>query len=167
MSIGIIPTMFLDANADYIENYSLPYILDPLTESQIKECESIHKDFTSLLDSDFYTRYETHNFSGNCVMLYEDSLWDYDDSDRYEKLSERSAELIQEKETKLKQSRESFYVKPKSLTELQIPGTFLFKFEGCTGDQTINARDISVASDKETILLTKFVGEEREIPRCL
>jgi hypothetical protein len=156
--------MFLDVNADYIDKYSLPYVLDPLTESQIKDCESIHKDFVSLPDSDFYARYQTHNFSGNCVMLYEDSLWDYEDSDRYEKLSERSTELIQEQETKLKQSRENFYVNPKSLTELQIPGTFLFKFEGCTGDQTINARDISVESDKETVLLTKFVGEEREIP---
>ena len=52
----------------------------------------------------------------------------------------------------------------KSLTELQISGTFLFKFKGCTGDQTINAEDISVVSDKESVLLTKFVGEEREIP---
>jgi hypothetical protein len=153
-----------NANADYIDHFSLPYVLDPLTNSQIKDCESIYSDFNSLSDSDFYTRYLNHNFSGNCVMLFEDSLWDYDGSDRYEKLSERSAELTQERETELKQRREKFYIESKSVTELQIPGTFLFKFEGCTGDQTINANDISVVSDKETVLLTKFVGEEREIP---
>ena len=39
----------------------------------------------------------------------------------------------------------------------------MFEFEGCTGDQTINASDISVVSDKESILLTKFAGEERTI----
>ncbi len=164
LSIGIMPAISYDAKADYIDRYSLPYVLDPLTDSQIKECESIYDDFLSLSDSDFYTRYQTHNFSGNCVMLFEDSLWDYDGSDRYEKLSERSAELTQERETELNQSRENFLITPISVTELQIPGTFLFKFEGCTGDQTIKASDISVVSDKETVLLTKFAGEEREIP---
>ena len=76
LSIGIIPAISYDAKADYIDRYSLPYVLDPLTDSQIKECESIYDDFISLSDSDFYTRYQTHNFSGNCVMLFEDSLWD-------------------------------------------------------------------------------------------
>ena len=163
LSIGIVPAIPLNVNADYIDEFSLPYVLDPLTHSQIEDCESIHKDFTSLSDSDFYTRYQTNNFAGNCVMLYEGALWDYDGSDRYEKLSERSAELIQEREMELKQSSDIFYVDSKSLTELQIPGTFLFKFKGCTGDQTINVEDISVVSDKESILLVKFAGEEREI----
>ena len=151
------------ANAEYIDEFSTPYVLDALTDSQIQECESIHNDFVSLPDLDFYTRYQNHEFSGNCVMLYEDSLWNYDGLDRYEKLSERSSELTQERETELKQSRENFYINPRSVTELQIPGTFLFEFEGCTGDQTINAGDISIVSDKETVLLTKFVGEERTI----
>ena len=164
LSIGIIPTISYDVKADYIDTYSLPYVLDPLTESQIKECQSIHNDFISLSDFDFYARYLNHNFSGNCVMLFEDSLWDYDGADKYEKLSERSVELTQEHETELKQRRESFYIQSKSFTELQVSGTFLFVFEGCTGDQTINANDISVVSDKETVLLTKFVGEERTIP---
>jgi hypothetical protein len=97
-------------------------------------------------------------------MLFEDSLWSYEGSDRYDKLSERSAELTQQREAELKQTRGVFYIESKSLTELQIPGTFLFKFNGCTGDQQINAADISVVSDKESVLLTKFVGETREIP---
>ena len=59
------------ANADYIDEFSLPYVLDPLTESQIKECESINDDFASLSDLDFYNRYQLHEFSGNCVMLYD------------------------------------------------------------------------------------------------
>jgi len=152
------------ANAEYIDKFSLPYVLDALTDSQIQECESIHNDFVSLSDNDFYTRYQIHEFSGNCLMLYGDSLWNYESSDRYEKLSERSAELIQERETELKQTRENFYINSRSVTELQIPGTFLFEFEGCTGDQTININDILVVSDKETVLLTKFVAEERTIP---
>ena len=164
LSIGIIPAISYDVKADYIDKFSLPYVLDPLNDSQIKECESIYDDFISLSDSDFYNRYLNHNFSGNCVLLFEDSLWDYDGTDRYEKLSERSAELTQERETERKQKRENFHITPISVTELQIPGTFLFKFEGCSGDQTIKANDVSVVSDKETVLLTKFAAEEREIP---
>jgi hypothetical protein len=167
-TIGLISSISIfdvipEANAYHIEKFSFPYVLDPLTEKQIKDCESIHHDFTSLSDLDFYNRYQLHKFSGNCVMLYEDSMWKYDGSDKYEKLTQRSAELIQEHETKLKQTRENFYINSRSVTELQIPGTFLFKFEGCTGDQTINASDISVVSDRETVLLTKFVAEERTI----
>ena len=152
------------ANADYIDKFSLPYVLDPLTDSQIEKCESIYNDFVLLSDFDFYTRYQTNAFAGNCVMLYEDSLWDYEGPDRYEKLSDRSLILTQEHDAKLKQKRENFYIESKSLTELQIPGTFLFKFRGCTGDQSINAKDILVVSDKETLLLTKFVGDERVFP---
>lgn len=164
LSIGIIPAMFLDANADYIDKFSFPYVLEPLTNSQIDTCDFIHDDFTLLLDSDFYNRYQTHDFIGNCIMLYDDSIWDYDGSDRYEILSEKSVILTLEREEKLKQNRENFYIDSTSLIELQIPGTFLFKFEGCTGDQTISLNDVSVVSDKETVLLTKFVGEQREIP---
>ena len=133
--IGAAPAIFLDANAAYIDKFSLPYVLDPLTDSQIKECESIDRDYESLSDFDFYSRYLNHKFSGNCVMLFDDFLWDYDGSDRYERLSERSAELTQERETKLKQEGQKFYIESKSVTELQIPGTFLFEFEGCSGDQ--------------------------------
>ena len=153
-----------NANADYIDKFSLRYVLEPLTDSQIKDCESIHDDFTSLSDFDFYTRYQTNNFAGNCVMLYEDSLWDYEGSDRYEILSERSFELIQEREAKLKQSRENFYIESKSLTELGIPGTFLFIFEGCTGSQTINLNEVYLVSDIETVPFTTFENQEREIP---
>ena len=153
-----------NANADYIDKFSLPYVLEPLTDSQIKDCESIHDDFTWLSDFDFYTRYQTNNFAGNCVMLYEDSLWDYEGSDRYEILSERSFELIQEREAELKQSRENFYIESKSLTELEIPGTFLFIFEGCTGSQTINVNEVYLVSDIETVPFTTFENQEREIP---
>ncbi len=107
-SVLICVGLTATANAEYNDKFSLPYVLDALTESQIKECESINDDFVSLSDLDFYTRYQLHEFSGNCVMLYEDSLWNYDGSDRYEKLSERSAELIQDRETEVKQSRENF-----------------------------------------------------------
>jgi len=164
LSIGIIPVISLNVNADYIDKFSFPYVLESLTNSQIDTCDSIYDDFILLSDSDFYNRYQTHNFIGNCIMLYDDSIWDYEGSDRYKILSEKSVLLTLEREEKLKQSRENFYIESKSLTELQIPGTFLFKFEGCSGDQTISLNDISVVSDKETVLLTKFVGEQREIP---
>ena len=152
-----------NANAGYIDEFSLPYVLESLTDSQIKDCESIHDDFTSLSDFDFYTRYQTHTFAGNCVMLYEDSLWDYDGSDRYELLSDRSAILTQEREAELKQSRENFYIESKSLTELEIPGTFLLIFEGCTGSQTVNLNEVYLISDIETVPITTFANTEREI----
>lgn len=59
---------------------------------------------------------------------------------------------------------ENFYMEPTSLIELEIPGTYLFGFEGCTGDESINSNDISIVSDKETVFLTKYVGKDREIP---
>jgi len=151
-----------NANADYIDEFSLPYVLEPLTDSQIEVCESIYDAFTTFSDSYFSTRFQNYNFVGNCVMLYEDSLWDYEGSDRYEKLSDKSVELTQEREAELIEKRGNFYIESKSVTELQIPGTFLFKFAGCTGNQTIDLNDVSVVSDKETVLLAKF--GDREIP---
>jgi len=163
-SVLICVGFIANANADYIEKFSLPYFLDALTDSQIKECESIYNDFITLSDFDFYTRYQTHQFTGNCVMLYEDSLWDYDGSDRYEKLSERSAELIQERETEQEQRRENFSITSQSLTELQIPGTFLFSFKGCTGDQSIELGEVVVESDREVVKLAKNRELQRVVP---
>jgi len=97
-------------------------------------------------------------------MLYDDSLWSHEGSDRYELLSDRSAILTQEREAELKQSRENFYIESKSLTELEIPGTFLFIFEGCTGSQTVNLNEVYLVSDIETVSLTTFANQEREIP---
>lgn len=142
----------LDSKDIEIQNNDLPYSLEPLTEVQLKECENFYEDYTTLGKSVFNERYLYHKFVGNCVMLYNDPIWESEGDDRYEKLSDRLATLVNMREAeRIQDKSQAMFLDITSITELQIEGTFLVRFDGCTGHDYISLDDIVVASDVETV----------------
>jgi len=133
-----------------VQKSDLSYSIDPLTENQLEGCENIYEDYTTLEENVFNQRYLYHDFAGNCVMLFDDPVWETGGVYRYDKLSERLAELIAEREAGLSEEPTAYF-EEKSITELQIPGTYLYKFEACTGDKEIRLGDVYLASDKEIV----------------
>ena len=135
-----------------IQNNDLPYSLEPLTQSQLEECENIYEDYTTLGESVFNQRYLYHKSVGNCVMLYEDPIWETEGDDRYEKLSDRLATLVTMREAeRIQDKSQAMFLDITSITELQIEGTYLVLFNGCTGHDYLSLDDIVVASDTETV----------------
>jgi hypothetical protein len=157
-------SIFEQAEALPYAKQDLLYLPVPLSEDQIKQCEALYDDYKNLQESDFNQRYLYHKFARNCVMLFEDPIWDYDGMDRYEKLSEKSAEYVTEMETASAQRKKSFFIDPISVIELKIPGSFLFTFKGCTGDQFVNIEEAVVVSDKEVVQLSKYKAIKRVVP---
>ncbi len=103
----ILLVLFVGVQASYsqvesqgisVQNNDLPYSLEPLTEDQLKECENFYEDYTTLDENVFNQRYLYHKTVGNCVMLFEDPIWETEGDDRYEKLSDRLATLVTLKE---------------------------------------------------------------------
>ena len=182
LSIGITPTLTnvfaaVDSNDVDIRKQDLRYRVDPLTQAELEECESrisnpanfatyIYSDYQILPEEDFYLRYLYHTFAGNCVMLYEDPVWDEEGDDRYEKLSARLAELIEERRSIEEKRKSVFTITTKSVIEARIPGTYLFTFEVCTGENaSLKIKDVLIASDVEVIqAVSTYAEQERDIP---
>ena len=123
---------------------------DPLTEKDLKECEKSHDDYTNLSDGEFSSRYLYHPFMGDCIMLYEDPIWDMEGMDRYEQLSDRLRTLQLESDYLAKQiPTTGISLTKKSVVETQIEGVYLVTFEGCTGNKFLELKDVFIASDKE------------------
>jgi len=135
-----------------IQNNDLPYSLEPLTQSQLEECENIYEDYTTLGESVFNQRYLYHKSVGNCVMLFNDPIWETEGDDRYEKLSDRLATLVTMREAeRIQDKSQAMFLDITSIIELQIEGTYLVVFNGCTGHDYLSLDDIVIASDVETV----------------
>ena len=147
-----------------IQNNDLPYSLEPLTEDQLEECENIYEDYTTLDESVFNQRYLYHKFVGNCVMLYNDPIWETEGDDRYEKLSDRLSTLVNMREAeRIQEKSQAMFLDIISITELQIEGTYLVTFEGCSGHKYLSIDDIVIASDAETLKAAPPGAEGRVI----
>jgi len=157
LSIGIVPALpFVEGAFESeditIQKQDLLYSLEPLTENQLKECENIYDDYTTLEENVFNQRYLYHKIVGNCVMLFDDPVWETQGVYRYEDLSDRLSVLVTMREAeRIQQKSQVMSIDVKSVTELQIEGTYLVTFEGCTGDKYVNLDDIMIFSDTEVI----------------
>jgi len=136
---------------------------EPLTHEQIQECENAHNDFVTLASGEFGARYLYHNFVGDCIMLFEDPIWETEGEDRYEILSQRLTEMKQS----LKE-QEEILSKPitiRSLSTIELEqGLYLYTFEGCSGSNSVNVDHAVVASDTEVFSLVTEKRERNIIP---
>lgn len=142
----------------------LSHLERQLTEEELKECEGFYDNYITLDESTFSVRYLYHKFMGDCVLLYNDSVWQNDEDDRYEKLNQTLLELREQKEEARKAqismptmtsiAMGELQTKRTLFTESQIPGKYVFVFEGCAGEEAVNLGDVMVASDKEVVLFT-------------
>ncbi|GFN39136.1 MAG: hypothetical exported protein [Marine Group I thaumarchaeote] len=145
----------------------LSHLERQLTEAELKECETVYDDYITLGESTFSVRYVYHKFMGDCVLLYNDSVWENDEDDRYEKLNQMLPELREQKEEIRKEKIRKAQISMSAITsmamgelqtertsfiELQTPGTYLFLFEGCAVKE-VNLDDMVIASDKEVVLV--------------
>jgi len=157
LSIGIVLALpsvegAFESQNITIQKKDLSYSLEPLTENKLQECETIYEDYTTLEENVFNQRYLYHKFVGNCVMLFDDPVWETEGDDRYDKLSDRLSLLITLREAERIQDRSQvMFIDIKSITESRIEGTYLVMFEGCSGNEYVSLEDIVITSDTETM----------------
>jgi len=142
-----------------IRAIDLSHSYEPLTHEQIQECENAHNDFVTLASGEFGARYLYHNFVGDCVMLFEDPIWETEGEDRYEKLSQRLVEIKQALKEQEEMLSKPITIRSLSVIETEEQGLYLYTFEGCSGSHSVNVDDAVVASDTEVFSL---VSEKRE-----
>lgn len=142
-----IPTEITISYAD------LSHVSEGLTESDALQCEKYFSDYTDLKEHHFSAKYLYHSFMADCVLLFDDDIWQEtagdDDDDRGKILFERLDKLVLQKNAdSSKLPVPSFEVK--SITETQIPGVYLYVAEGCSAvDYRLG--DLYLASDIDIV----------------
>jgi len=169
LTIGIVPALpfvegAFESEGITIQKQDLLYTIEPLTENQLEECENIYEDYTTMVENVFNQRYLYHKFIGNCVMLFDDPVWETEGDDRYEKLSDKLFTLVTMREAeRVQEKSQVMFIDVKSVTELQIEGSYLVTFEGCSGNKYVELDDIVIASDTEMLSVVPPGSEGRVI----
>ena len=147
-----------------IRKQNLSHIDMLLTEKQLQECESVHDDYSILPLKVFSTRYLHHNFMGDCVLLFDDPIWEVNATDRYDQLAKTLEELKQQKTELMQKPSKLYAIKPFSVIESVTEGSYIFTFEACAGKYPIRVGDVMVSSDTEVISLIPKIQKGSVIP---
>ena len=135
----------------------------PLDEKNVNECENINLDFQKFNENDFNTRYLYHQFVGDCLLLYEDPIWETIDSSGIDQINQRLDELRKQKETLRKGDLKPFSITPLALEQIS-EGLHIYSFEGCTGDEFVNIENAVVASEIEVLSIVHPKREGNNVP---
>ena len=136
-----------ESNEIAIQKDDLFYVTTPLTKKSLEECENIYNDYSNFGENTFIRKYINHEFVGNCVMLFDDPIWDHLGADRYDKLSEQLSNLVDERIPK----QVLMTIEPHLILKLSIPQTYLISYNACTLDRAVRASTLIVASDTEFV----------------
>jgi len=136
-----------ESNEIPMQKNDLLYVTMPLTKKSLEECENIYNDYSNFVKNTFIGKYINHEFVGNCVMLFDDPIWDHQGADRYEKLSEQLSNLVDERIPK----QVLMTIEPHLILKLSIPQTYLISYNACTLDRSVRASALIVASDTEFV----------------
>ena len=147
-----------------IRKHNLSHSSMPLTEKQLQECESVHDDYSILLSKVFSTRYLYHNFMGDCVLLFDDPIWEVNATDRYDQLAKTLEELKQQNTELMQKPSKPYTIDPLSVIELATEGSYIFTFEACAGKYPIGIGDVMISSDTEVISLIPEKQKSGVIP---
>jgi len=147
-----------------IRKHNLSHIDMLLTEKQLQECESVHDDYSILPLKVFSTRYLYHNFMGDCVLLFDDPIWEVNATDRYDQLAKTLEELKQQKAELMREPSKPYTVDTLSVIESVTEGSYIFTFEACAGKHPIGVGDVMISSDTEVISLIPKIQKGSVIP---
>jgi len=147
-----------------IRKHNLSHSSMPLTEKQLQECESVHDDYSILPSKVFSTRYLHHNFMGDCVLLFDDPIWEVNATDRYDQLAKTLEELKQQKTELMQKPSKLYVIDPLSVIKSVTEGSYIFTFEACADEHPIGMGDVMVSSDTEVISLIPEKHKDRVIP---
>ncbi len=147
-----------------IRKQNLSHSSMPLTEKQLQECESVHDDYSILLSKVFSTRYLYHNFMGDCVLLFDDPIWEVNATDRYDQLAKTLEELKQQNTELMQKPSKPYTIDPLSVIALATEGSYIFTFEACAGKYPIGIGDVMISSDTEVISLIPEKQKSGVIP---
>jgi len=128
-----------------------PTILD------ILECEEKYAQFEILGQYRFFELYSYSGLSTDCVLLYNDPIWEYDDDNRSQVLLQRLQEIHNEIDKSIispqENDRQNLSIEKIGTLPTEEPGKFIYVFDICSVKYYTTISEILLVSDTEEIEL--------------
>ena len=137
--------------------------------ADVSDCDSLNPQFNSLGEREFLKMHSFSDMASDCILLYNDSVWNYSGSDRIDVLSDRLEEINKELDSSIIQMLEDkeFEV---SINKISVVPTssineYVFFFEVCSSQYYAQISGITVTSDIDSKNIT--MDHQLEPRTCL
>jgi hypothetical protein len=132
----------------------LKYSSTDADKSNFQQCMILHKFYAVSSASEFEYKYPDKEFIGDCVKLYQDPIWQYDEKDRLKKLYSRFVEI----ETARTGQTTPTHTVHSEISYIQDlgDGAFDIKFNACAADTTIHHAKFLIKSSTDSIEIGSY-----------
>ena len=130
------------------------YASTGVDKSNFQQCMILHKFYAVSSASEFEFKYPDKEFIGDCVKLYQDPIWQYDEKDRLKKLYSRFVEI----ETARTGQTSPIHTVHSEISYIQDlgDGKFDIKFNACAADTTIHHAKFLIKSSTDSIEIGSY-----------
>jgi hypothetical protein len=114
----------------------------------------IHRFYETTTESQFLSKFSDKDYINDCVTLYKDPIWQYDEKDRMKKLYSRFVE-IETSRTGQASPTHTVHSEISSIEDLG-GGAFDIKFNACAGDTVIHHAKFLIKSSTDSAQIGSY-----------
>jgi hypothetical protein len=123
-------------------------------KSSFQQCMMIHRFYETTTESQFLSKFADKDYIDDCVTLYKDPIWQYDEKDRIKKLYSRFVEI---ETARTGQSTPTHTVNSEiSYIKDLGDGAFEIQFNACAGDTVIHHAKFLIKSSTDSIQIGSY-----------
>lgn len=123
-------------------------------KSNFQQCMMNHRFYLETTESQFLSKFADRDYINDCVTLYKDPIWQYDEKDRITKLYSRFVEI---------ESTRTGHASPTHTVHSEISyindlgdGVFDFKLNACAGNTVIHHAKFLIKSSTDSIEIGSY-----------
>jgi hypothetical protein len=123
-------------------------------KSNFQQCMMNHRFYIETTESQFLSKFADRDFINDCVTLYKDPIWEYDEKDRMKKLYSRFVE-IESARTGQASPTHTIHSEISYINDLG-DGVFDFKLNACAGNTVIHHAKFLIKSSTDSIEIGSY-----------
>jgi len=123
-------------------------------KSNFQQCMILHRFYVETSESQFLSKFSDKDYIDDCVTLYKDPIWQYDEKDRMKKLYSRFVE-IESSRTGQVTPTHSIHSEISYIQDLG-DGAFDIKFNACAADKIIHHAKFLIKSSTDYIEIGSY-----------
>ncbi len=130
------------------------YASTGVDKSNFQQCMLIHRFYGQATESQFRSQNADKDYIDDCITLYKDPIWQYDEKDRMKKLYSRFVEI---ETSRTGQATPSHTMNSEiSYIEDLGDGAFEIQFNACAGDTVIHHAKFLIKSSTDSIEIGSY-----------
>jgi hypothetical protein len=141
-------------NLESLYQSYLKFASTDMDKSNFQQCIIYHRYYVQLDESQFLSKFSDKDYIVDCVTLYKDPIWQYDERDRLKQLYLRFVEIESDRTGQTTPSH-SVHSEISYIQDLG-DGLFEIKFNACAGDKTIHHAKFLIESSTDSVQIGSY-----------